>query len=77
MLYMLYIIKVVKLIKNSYVILYEGCIHRGDKIHFSKEGNSNIDGQGDIEQEGIELVTYRFQMIPVIDIPQVLLLFIY
>ena len=34
-------------------------------------GQSNMEGQGDIEQEDIDLVTDRFQMMPAIDMPQV------
>jgi len=32
------IAKVPEVIKNSYVISSEGCTHRGDRLHFSKQG---------------------------------------
>jgi len=98
------IAKVPSVIPNSFVISSEGCTHRGDRLHFSKQGyqllgkryaitylkylgievqepdpnfyiylafgQSNMEGQGDIEQEDIDGVTDRFQMMPAIDMPE-------
>jgi lysophospholipase L1-like esterase len=95
------IAKVPQVIKNSYVISSEGCTHRGDRLHFSKQGykllgaryaqaylklqgidlqvfdpnfyiflafgQSNMEGQGDIEQQDREGISDRFKMMPAVN----------
>ena len=97
------IAKVPEVIKNSYVISSVGCTHRGDRLHFSKQGykllgaryaqtylktqgihidiegfdpnfyiflafgQSNMEGQGDIEQVDREGISDRFKMMPAVN----------
>ena len=95
------IAKIPEVIKNSYVVSSEGCTHRGDRLHFSKEGykllgaryaqtylktlgidiqvfdpnfyiflafgQSNMEGQGDIEQVDREGISERFKMMPAVN----------
>jgi len=95
------IAKVPEVIKNSYVISSVGCTHRGDRLHFSKQGykllgaryaqaylklqgidlqvfdpnfyiflafgQSNMEGQGDIEQQDREGISDRFKMMPAVN----------